>query len=139
MTPERFHAIVNAYGANPRRWPPAERESALAWSTQHRSDTDATLVSADTLDALLACDTTSPPTPRLTRRIMAAAPGPRLFERRGALWWSGLMFASAGVVGSLAGALAVSFFLATAAPSAPHGQPYVTTTFGNWVVDGDTE
>lgn len=138
MTPERFHAIVDAYGADSRRWPAAEREAALAWSRQH-GPADTTLADAEMLDALLACDAPPSPTPKLARRIIAAAPGPRLFERRGGLWWSGLVFASVSLVGSLAGALAVSFLLTATSPPALHEQPYVTTTFGNWVIDGETE
>ena len=36
MTPERFHQIVEAYGADPRRWPSAERAAGQAWAQRHR-------------------------------------------------------------------------------------------------------
>lgn len=31
MTPERFATLVDAYGADPKRWPDAERDAALAY------------------------------------------------------------------------------------------------------------
>jgi len=37
MTPERFHTIVAAYGADAQRWPRDERNDALEWARVHRA------------------------------------------------------------------------------------------------------
>ena len=34
MKAERFQAIVEAYGADPARWPEAERDAALVYAEQ---------------------------------------------------------------------------------------------------------
>jgi hypothetical protein len=61
MTPERFRAIVDAYGAHARRWPEAERAAAIEWATQHRAQADALLADAAQLDAWLESDTVAAP------------------------------------------------------------------------------
>jgi hypothetical protein len=38
MNQTRFDAIIEAYGADPRRWPEAERADAMAWA-QARAET----------------------------------------------------------------------------------------------------
>lgn len=73
MAIERLEAIVAAYGADPARWPAAEREAAaslLARSEAARALTE----HAAALDAAL--DTVPPlsPTPALRAAVLAAAP-----------------------------------------------------------------
>ncbi len=52
MTPERFQALISAYGAEPRRWPEAERDAALAFVERH-GEAQAWLDHERGLDAML--------------------------------------------------------------------------------------
>jgi hypothetical protein len=54
MKAERFQAIVEAYGADPARWPVAERDAALAWADQAGQAAQAILDEARALDVRLA-------------------------------------------------------------------------------------
>jgi len=54
MKAERFQAIVEAYGADPARWPQAERDAALAWAHQAGDAAQAVLAEARALDVGLA-------------------------------------------------------------------------------------
>ncbi len=46
MTPERFRQLTEIYGAEPRRWPEAEREAALAYWRDHAAEAEKALVEA---------------------------------------------------------------------------------------------
>jgi hypothetical protein len=70
MTPERFHQIVEAYGADPRRWPSQERASAEAWAQRNRAQAGQMLSEAAGIDAFLAADKVDPPGAALQRRIV---------------------------------------------------------------------
>ena len=74
MTPERFQQIVEAYGADPRRWPREERAAAQAWAARHRPEADALLADAAGIDAWLAADKVDAPGAALQQRILAGAP-----------------------------------------------------------------
>jgi hypothetical protein len=145
MTPERFHAIVDAYGADPRRWPAAERASAQAWASRHREEADAVLAESAWLDASLSSDAIAPAGRALYRRIVAGAPLPEarargFFPSRGRLWWSGAAIAGIGLAGGLAGAFAVSFVVLTGAvPPVSHEAPDLTTSFGTPAADWSGE
>jgi hypothetical protein len=152
MTPERFHAIVDAYGADARHWPDAERAAASAWADAHRSEADALLAQAAQLDAWLASDAAATPDAALVERVVRSAPGRRKSRRwswlaplagngsrRGGWWWSGAAFAGVGVIGGLAGAFAVSFFLVTGTPSPGPESSYLTTGFGGTAADWSGE
>jgi len=149
MTPERFRAIVDAYGAEARHWPEAERAAASAWAGQNRSEADALLAQAAQLDAWLASDAVAAPDTALTERVIASAPGrrrPRLSlawpgrrSHRAGLWWSGAAFAGVGLIGGLAGAFAVSFFLVTGSPPPGPESSYLTTGFGGTAADWSGE
>ena len=54
MKAERFQAIVEAYGADPARWPEAERDAALGYAGQTGEAARAVLAEARALDAGLA-------------------------------------------------------------------------------------
>lgn len=54
MKAERFQAIVEAYGADPARWPEAEREAALSCTAGAGAAVQALLAEARALDAGLA-------------------------------------------------------------------------------------
>jgi hypothetical protein len=156
MTPERFRAIVDAYGADARHWPEAERASASAWAAQHRSEADALLAQAAQLDAWLASDaaaTDVAPDAALIERVIASAPDNRKLRqprrlslawagggsRRAGWWWSGAAVAGVGLIGGLAGAFAVSFFLVTGNPSPGPESSYLTTGFGGTAADWSDE
>ncbi|ACC73212.1 hypothetical protein PPMP20_14925 [Paraburkholderia phymatum] len=150
MTPERFRAIVDAYGADPRHWPAAERAAASAWAELNRSEADALLAQAVQLDQWLASDAEAAPAPALVERIVASAPARRRSRwlwlawpggrsRRAGWWWSGAAFAGVGLIGGVAGALAVSFFLVTGSASPGPESSYLTTGFGGTAADWSGE
>jgi hypothetical protein len=148
MTRERFRAIVDAYGADPRRWPVTEREAASTWADAHRSEADALLAQAAQLDTWLAADAVEAPDPALVERVIDSAPvrQPRRWlllpgwgSRRAGFWWSGAAFAGVGLIGGLAGAFAVSFFLVTGTPSPGPESSYLTTGFGGTAADWSGE
>lgn len=159
MTPERFRAIVDAYGADARHWPEAERAAASAWAAQHRREADALLAQAAQLDAWLASDaaaTDMAPDAALIERVIASAPAnqqPRRARRprwlslawpgggsgRPGWWWSGAAFAGVGLIGGLAGAFVVSFFLVTGNASPGPDSSYLTTGFGGTAADWSDE
>jgi hypothetical protein len=145
MTPERFQAIVEAYGADARRWPAAERESALEWAGRHRQEADALIADSAWLDACLASDLAAQPSDALFARVVATAPA-AAGRRRAAkknrrwVWWSGAAFAGIGLAGGLAGALAVSFFVVTGSvPPPEHESSFLTTSFGGSSADWSGE
>jgi hypothetical protein len=141
MTPERFHQIVEAYGADPRRWPSGERAAAQAWAALHRTQADAMLSGAADLDAWLATDQVEPPGAPLQQRIIGAAPvrpvRPPATRRR--LWWSGAAVAGVGLLGGLAGAFAVSFFVVTETVPPLHDSSYLISSFGGTSADWSGE
>lgn len=76
MTPDRFRTIVDAYGAEPRRWPATEQAAAQAWVAAHPAEADAILAAAAPLDAWLAQDAIAAPDTALFARVLASAPSP---------------------------------------------------------------
>ncbi|WP_192457761.1 hypothetical protein [Musicola keenii] len=141
MTPERFRSIVDAYGADARRWPAAEREAAQAWADTHPDTAVALLTHAAQLDAWLMTSRIAPPQDRLVARIIASAPvrKARLSGHSG-LWWTGTL-ACAGLAGGLTGAFVVSFFLLANVPAYPHLPAHLVTAFSAAPADmeGDAE
>ncbi|NNC37832.1 MAG: hypothetical protein EX271_10790 [Acidimicrobiales bacterium] len=74
MNAQRFTELVEAYGAEPARWPATEREDALAYMKAHPRDADNLLAPARSLDTVLESgrlDTTD--TSFLAARILKAA------------------------------------------------------------------
>jgi hypothetical protein len=77
MTSERLRQLLDAYGAGPDRWPPEEREAALAFlenSSEARAERDR----AARLDAVLDRAPAEQPSPGLTERVLAASPAKRV-------------------------------------------------------------
>ena len=116
MNLERFRQIVNAYGADARRWPAGERDAALAFAAENPGLCGAVLEEAGELDAWLASDTIEPAGAALTARIVASAPVGQATRPRRRFVWSGLGFAGIGLAGALAGALAVAVFMPAILP-----------------------
>ncbi|WP_144138672.1 hypothetical protein [Paraburkholderia sp. BCC1884] len=139
MTPERFHQIVDAYGADPRRWPQQERAAAQAWATQHRVEADTVLAEAAGIDAWLAADKVEPPGAALLQRVLAGAPVRQPAAPRRRWWWSGAAVAGVGLLGGAAGAFAVSFFVLTETVPPVHESSYLTSSFGGTSADWSGE
>lgn len=142
MTPERFQQIVEAYGAEPRRWPQEDRSAAQAWAQSHRAEADALLAEAAGVDAWLAADKVEPPDAVLMKRVLDSAPVRQPVAPRRRLWWSGAAVAGVGLLGGVAGAFAVSFFVLTGAgPQTPqaHESSYLTSSFGGSSADWSDE
>lgn len=74
MDQTRFEAIVSAYGADPARWPPAEREAARAYAEAHPDIAAPVLAREGELDALLSTVSAPRPEPVLEKRLMASLP-----------------------------------------------------------------
>jgi hypothetical protein len=152
MTSERFHTLVEAYGADPRRWPGHERAEALAWARAHRAEADAALEQALALDAWLARDMVAPPSRAFVEQVIAGAPiavpAHDAPSKRRLFWWSGAAFAGAGLAGALAGALTMSLLLlGNPEPAASHGghetahesPSWMSTSFGGSIDDWGNE
>lgn len=105
---DRFQAIVDAYGANPARWPADLREAMRATTAEPWAG--AALAEADRADALLDAAPVFGDHARLFDRVVAAAPRALGLTR---LW---RRLAGVGVAAALAGAgvagLAVGVFVA---------------------------
>lgn len=104
MTFARFQAIVEAYGAEPRRWPEAERDAAAAFVRHDPEAAEACLIEARAMDAMLDL-AQEPLTPEMEEDLhyramahfaFATAPKPR----RAPVIWAGL-----GLAACLAGVM----------------------------------
>lgn len=76
MTQERFLEILEAYGADPARWPEAEREAAQAYADAHPELVAQAIETERELDALLG-PAEAEVSPLLEARILRHAPQPR--------------------------------------------------------------
>lgn len=83
MDRERFKHLLDAYGADFRRWP-AETSAAAAAFAAENADAAAAIAEAQALDRTLDAAGAQPgPSPELAARILARAPaGQRGFDRR---------------------------------------------------------
>jgi hypothetical protein len=76
MTQERALALLAAYGADPARWPEAERADAVAWFATHQDRVADALMEARAVDASLAIEGPQQlASEALVTRVLAAAPG----------------------------------------------------------------
>jgi anti-sigma factor RsiW len=105
---ERFEAMLNAYGADPRRWPASERAAAEAFAA-HDPRAPALLAAAADLDAAIGAASPSPASAALREAIVASA-RIKAAPRR-SLWWAG-----AGLGAALAGAAAGAVTVGIMAP-----------------------
>lgn len=104
----RFEALAEAYGADLRRWPAAERDAADALMAAQPQAARALLSAAEGLDDLLAASRPPAPSQALRQAILAAAPKPRRARNPLGFWLSGAGFATAAVAGMLVGASALT-------------------------------
>jgi hypothetical protein len=72
MTVQRLQQLLDAYGAEAERWPPEEREAALALLA-HSTEAQVQQDKAARLDALLDLAPVAQPSTELAARILAAA------------------------------------------------------------------
>lgn len=105
---DRFRAIVAAYGADPKRWPEAERAAAEAILVADQQAAMAREAEAE-LDAALALDRAPAPTPELMAAVLAAADRARprglaVLWPLGPLWQPASALAAAAVLGLVLGA-----------------------------------
>lgn len=129
MNAARFAALLDAYGADPRRWPAEERAAALAFAADDPA-APAMLAAAADLDGLIEMAPPQPADAALRDAIIASAgtgPPPRL-----SLWWAG-----AGLGAALAGAAAGALTVAVMAPGVGHDlaidqMAVASTAFGDF-------
>jgi len=111
MNAERFSQLVEAYGADARRWPVAEREAAEAFRLAEPDAAALLLAEADAVDALLHASPQPAVSAALRERVLAAAAGAGLKARKPVfgfrpgrlVWLSGGAFAAAACAGIIAG------------------------------------
>jgi hypothetical protein len=121
MNHDQFQRMIAAYGAEPARWPSADRADAVRYLAEHPGAS--ALMAADralddALDAWPAPEVSS----ALRERILAAAPVSRPAAARSVwawprLWLSGAGLAAACAAGAIAGATLIGPSLANAFPS----------------------
>jgi hypothetical protein len=135
MNQERLEQLISAYGAEPARWPAAERAEA-----ERRLNEDATasepLALERALDAVLDSWAPQFPTMALRNRILAEAPvgrGARL-SRRGLLGGRGLWLSGAGLAAACAAGVAVGAGLI--APSLANAFPGERSQAAAYLADG---
>ena len=121
MTSERFLALVAAYGADPRRWPDAEREAARAFAAADAATAGPALAEADAADALLHASRVAHPSIALRDRVIASAAEAGLKARREGRRWldrlaitMGAGWAAAACAGIVAGVMMTSYLTADA-------------------------
>jgi hypothetical protein len=130
MTPERFGALAEAYGADLKRWPSEERGAATALVRAGSPRIAAMLAEAARLDVLLDRFDVAPPGAAFTHRVLATLPRPILgFWHPG--WWSGLGVAGVALGGVLAGAIFASSLLPLPDTASPAEFSYAATAFGD--------
>ena len=109
MDAHRFEQLASAYGADFRRWPEAEREAALAFAAEHRTESERMLFDARMIDAALDAVAAPQPTYQLRQQVIAAAPQPRSRRLRANAWFwipsAGL--AAACAAGAIVGVMAM--------------------------------
>jgi hypothetical protein len=136
MTPERFKELTEAYGADPKRWPEAERAEAAAFMDAGGADAREAYAEAAALDRLLSRHRVAAATPGLAERIAASAPRVPVW-RQAHLLWQGAGLAGVGLAGALAGALAVAML--PPLDRQDDNGAYSLTAFGDFSDLGDVQ
>jgi hypothetical protein len=108
MDRARFEALAEAYGADRRRWPSAERATAEAFAVAEPEVARAILAEADDLDHLLFAAPSATPSAALRQAVLAGAPRARSARRGLGFWLSGAGMAAAAAAGVIVGTSAAS-------------------------------
>lgn len=95
---KRFEQIVDAYGVDPRRWPPDERQAAEVFM-QSSAEARALVATAAELDDWLDQALIPAPSELAERRVLKAAPR----AQRAFGWTSGAGWAAAAAAGLVLG------------------------------------
>lgn len=128
MTLERFTEILDAYGADPARWPEGERAAATAFAEARQDLADPLLAQAASLDIALGGHALPTASDALAEKIAGSA---RMRNRAKQRDWRGLIWRGLGFAGvTLAGATAGALLVATLMPmSMPGDEDHVITAF----------
>lgn len=102
----RFGALLDAYGAEPRRWPAGRRAEAEALLARS-AEAQALHAAAARLDALIDTDAVGSAPAHLVGRVIAAAPQPKA---RGG-WFAGWLKPAAGLAFAAVLGLALGGFV----------------------------
>jgi hypothetical protein len=109
MDPGRLSELIDAYGADPRRWPQSERDAAETLLAASQ-EAQALRAEAAALDALLDLSAAPDPSPELQAAILAGAQPPSGWRRWladfwpvGPAWQPASAFAAAIVLGVAVG------------------------------------
>ncbi len=126
MTPERFRAIIEAYGAEPQRWPATERAAAEDFA-RGSLEANALLLREAELDDLLGRYRVQSPGSALTGAVVASAP-PFQKSSSGYLL-KGFGFIGAGLAGAIAGALLMMMYTPPAPSLTDRDERPILTSF----------
>jgi hypothetical protein len=137
VTPERFRKLTEIYGAEPRRWPAAERKSALAYMLNHAAEAKAVLAESLALDDILDRYDVALLGAALREQIIGSAPVRPAAPKR-SFWWQSVGLAGIGLAGALAGALVVTVLMPIHRQAADDDSGYVITVFDE-LPDGPDE
>lgn len=125
MDRARFEYLLDAYGADFRRWPPAERDAAQAFARDNAAALAPLLEAARALDASLdLAGGASAPSADLVGRVMAAAPRLRVAPKRMNFAPAGWALAACTLLGVLIG-----YGGGALAPPAADQDDYFTAAF----------
>jgi hypothetical protein len=113
MTPERFAHLADAYGADLKHWPEAEREDARTLIARGDTRVLVALDQAAWLDQQLDTHHAAQPDVRLIQQVVASAFAVERpsFRSRFSNWLPRLGFVGAGLAGIAAGMLVTSLSL----------------------------
>lgn len=109
MTIERLKALIEAYGADQRRWPEAERDAARATVAADPANTRGLLFHADQTDAALDASPRPAVSNALRDRVLASALAAGLTPKQAKKVWDRLVvwfmagWAAAACAGVVAG------------------------------------
>ncbi len=108
MTIERLTALTEAYGADQRRWPEAEREAAKATIAGDAGDARSLLTEADRVDAFLDASPRPTVSAALRDRVLASAIAAGLTPKQARRFWERLVvwFAAGWAAAACAGVVA---------------------------------
>jgi hypothetical protein len=122
MNAERFAELAEAYGADPRRWPAAERAEAEAFAAAQGAAAERLLFDARQTDAALDASPVPEVPPALRAAILASAPKPRA-GKAGALRW--LWLPASGLAAACAAGIMVGALAATELSEAPQADTVI--------------
>lgn len=131
MDAREFRELIDAFGADPARWPSDRRDLALEWQADNHGIAAALLADAAALDRTLDAARAIAPSDLLQARIMASVPRPVFADWRGAAAAAAVMLI-AGIAGGYAGG---GLFLPAEADFAEDA--YYADAFGGLSADWD--